>query len=140
MIEQLYKELIMNVQHVLPCTPRSVVYFMAGSLPGIGLLHLRQLGAFGMICRLPGNILNLHAVNIFTFATSKSWFLNIRDVCLQYKLPNPLELLKAPLPKEKYKNLIKKHVVDYWEQERRSEASVCDSLTSTMDNCRLFPC
>ena len=105
---------------------------MAGSLPGIGLLHLRQLGAFGMICRLPGNILNLHAVNIFTFATSKSWFLNIRDVCLQYKLPNPLELLKAPLPKEKYKNLIKKHVVDYWEQELRSEqseASVRDPLT-----------
>ena len=32
-------------------TPRTVVYFLAGSLPGSALLPSRQLSLFGMIAR-----------------------------------------------------------------------------------------
>ena len=104
--------------------------FCGRILVRIRLLHLRQWGAFGIISRLLGNVFNSHAVNIFTIATlsSKSWFLNIHDICLRYNLQHPLELLKAPL-EEKYNNLIKQRVVDYWKQELRSEDSICDSLT-----------
>ena len=130
-VDQHYKELLMNVQRLLPCTPRSVTFFLAGSLPGVALLHLRYLGAFGMICRLPENILNKHAVNLFTYVTvsSKSWFLKIRELCLQYGLPHPIVLLREPLSKDQFKKLIKTHVLDYWEQVLRQEASVRDSLS-----------
>ena len=48
-----HKETLQSLLRLYPCTPRSVVCFLAGSLPGAGLLHLRQLSIFGMICRLP---------------------------------------------------------------------------------------
>ena len=130
LIEQHHKEIIANVQRLLPCTPRSVTFFLAGSLPGTALLHLRQLSIFGMICRLPENILHTHAVNIFSSSThsSSSWFHRIREICLQYRLPHPLVLLKSPLQKDTFKRLVKKHVVDYWEQFLRAEAAVLDSL------------
>ena len=83
-----------------------------------------------MICRLSGNILHEHAVNIFSSVTpsSKSWFFQIRDLCLCYHLPHPLEQLKFPLSKKSFKILINKNVLDYWEQVLRSEASGLDSL------------
>ena len=130
LIEQHHKEIILNIQRLLPCTPRSVIFFLAGSLPGTALLHLRQLSIFGMICRLPENILHAHAVNVFSSSTpsSNSWLFKIREICLKYLLPHPLELLNSPLPKMRYKNLVKKHVVDYWEKFFRAEAAVLDSL------------
>jgi hypothetical protein len=83
-----------------------------------------------MMCRLPENILHAQAVNVFTSSTpsSNSWLFKIREICLQYLLPHPLELLKSPPPKQRYKNLVKKHVVDYWEKFLRAEAAVLDSL------------
>jgi hypothetical protein len=83
-----------------------------------------------MICRLPGNILHIHAQNIFCSNTpsSKSWFLKIRELCLQYLLPHPLQLLTCPLPKETFKNLIKKRVLSHREQVLRYEAAGLDSL------------
>ena len=88
------------------------------------------LSIFGMICRLPENILHIHAVNIYSSSTpsSNSWFNRIREICLQYLLPHPLILLKSPLPKDMFKRLAKKHVIDYWEQLLRAEAAVLDSL------------
>ena len=130
LIEQHHKKIICNIQRLLPCTPRSVIFFLAGSLPGTALLHLRQLSIFGMICRLPENILHIHAVNVYSSCTpsSNSWFNRIRKICLQYLLPHPLILLKSPLPKDTLKRLVKKHVIDYWEQLLRAEAAVLDSL------------
>ena len=129
-IDKHHKDIIMNLQRLLPCTPRSVTCFLAGSLPGSALLHLRQLTIFGMVCRLSGNILHEHAINFFSYATpsSKSWFSQIRELCLCYHLPHPLDQLKSPKSKESFKIMIKKNVLDYWEQVLRSEASGMDSL------------
>ena len=73
LIEQHHKVIISNIQRLLPCTPRSVIFFLAGSLPGTALLHLRQLSIFGMICRLPENILHIHAVCIYSPCTPSSY-------------------------------------------------------------------
>ena len=56
LITKHHRDIISNIQRLLPCTPRSVVYFLAGSLPGEALLHLRQLSIFGMICRLKDSV------------------------------------------------------------------------------------
>ena len=125
-----HKDVVANLQRLLPRTPRAVTLFLAGSLPGSALLHLRQLSIFGMICRLPQNIINTNAQNIFSYATSssKSWFKQISEICLKYDLPHPTELLKSAMPKERYKRLIKSHVTNYWESVLRTEAANLPSL------------
>ena len=125
-----HKETLQGLLRLYPLTPRSVICFLAGSLPGAALLHLRQLSIFGMICRLPENILHKHAVNYFSSVTpsSKSWFSQIRALCLQYDLPHPLEQLESPLKKTPFRNTTKKKVIRYWESVLRAEASSLDSL------------
>ena len=131
MIDQHHKEVLRNLQRLLPCTPKPVVYFLAGALPGTAHVHLRQLSNFGMITRMPrSNILHQHAKNIFSSITisPRSWFHRIRDLCLLYQLPHPSHLLKSPPSKEEYKTLVKKQVINYWEQKMRSDSATLKSL------------
>ena len=60
---------------------------------------------------------------------SKSWFTNIRDICLLYGIPHPLYLLHSPLSREAFKKLARSVVTDYWEQKLREEASLLSSLS-----------
>ena len=126
MISQHHKEIISNLQRLLPLTPRSVIYFLAGSLPGEALLHLRQLSIFGMITRLPAsNVSHQVSTNLLkeTPVSKKTWIFQISEICEQYCLPHPLQLLQSPLPKMPFKKLVKKRVTDYWEQLLRAEAA-----------------
>ena len=59
---------------------------------------------------------------------SKSWFLQIQNLCLQYDLPHPITFLDNPHSKITFKNLTKSKVIDYWEKQLRAEASHLDSL------------
>ena len=52
----------------------------------------------------------------------------ICDLCLQYDLPHQSTILTSPPSKEMFKNLVKKHVTDYWEQKLRIEAAPLTSL------------
>ena len=115
---------------LLPGTPQCVSLFLAGSLSGKALLHLRQLSIFGMICRLKSDVLYKHAVHTLTVAkpSSNSGFLQIRNLCLQYNLPHPLVLLRSNLSKEALKEMIKKHVTNFWEHHFREEAADLLSL------------
>ena len=124
MISQHSKETMSNLHRLLPCTPRSVVCFLGGNLPGDALLHIRQLTLFGMLSKLPDNILNKVGFNLLQSPTlsTKSWFQQIRSLCAQYLLPDPLRLLDDPLPKAVFKLLVKKQVLNYWEETLRSEA------------------
>lgn len=124
LINQHHKDKMSNFQRLLPCTPRAVIYFLGGSLPGVALLHLRQLSIFGMITRLPENILNKLATSVFSSSVpiTKSWFGQVQDLCTKYHLPQPLQLLQSPLSKYQMKKLCKKQVLNYWEELLRAEA------------------
>ena len=79
------------------------------------------------ICiKLFHNIMHAHAQNLFSHTTSssKSWFIQIRDMCLQYILPHPTKLLQSSLTKDQYKKL-----VYFWEIKLRKEVSELSSLT-----------
>jgi hypothetical protein len=121
-VNQHHRETLRSLQRLLPLTPQAVIYFLSGSLPGLAILHLKQLSIFGMITRLENNLINNHAKNIFNFCTSssKSWFYQIRDLCLKYGLPHPSNLLASPPKKQVYKNLVKKNIINYWEQKLRT--------------------
>ena len=97
---------------------------------GQAVIHLRMLTLFGMVTRLPSDPLAVHARNVLTCrkATSKSWFLQLRDISMQYQLPHPLSLLDYPPTKETYGKLIRSRVMDFWETKLRGEASLIPSL------------
>ena len=109
--------------------PECVVFFLAGSLPAQAILHLRQLSLFMMICHLDGNPLKSLALNTLIEArpSAKSWFHQIRDLCIQYELPHPISLLHSKPPREMFKKLCKAKVHEYWHW-KLSEAASLPSL------------
>ena len=131
-IDHHYKNTYQNLQKLHQRTPRSVIFFLGGSLPAQGLIHLRMLTLFGMVTRLTSDPLNIHARYALTTAktTSRSWFCQIRDICLLYSLPHPLSLLSFPPSKDEFKKRIKAHVISYWEDKLRGEAALLPSLTN----------
>ena len=42
-----------------------------------------------------------------------SWFTSLKELSIRYSLPEPLQLLCQPLPKLKYKNLIRSKILQY---------------------------
>ena len=83
-----------------------------------------------MVSRLPRSALNKHAINVFKNVTlsRSSWFHQIKKLCLQYSLPHPATILSSPPQKEVFKATVKRHIVDYWEQKLRHEATMLPSL------------
>ena len=90
-----------------------------------------MLSLFGMITRLPNNILHRVAITKLSSDpdTSTSWFIKIRHLCYKYSLPSPLVLLSSPPSKSTFKTLIRKKVLDFWQVEMRYEAKLKPSLT-----------
>ena len=131
MVDQHCLRTCKNILKVHSGTPQSVILFISGSLPGLAHLHLKKLSLFSMITHFPGDPLFSRASYVLTSARvphSRSWFSDIRDICQLYSLPHPLHLLTDPLPKERFKKLIKSKVTDYWEFRLRQEASILPSL------------
>ena len=57
-----------------------------------------------------------------------SWFLALRRTTQQYGLPDPLIVLKQPVPKTRWKSLCKSKVIGWWEAQFRGEADILESL------------
>ena len=127
-LSQHVKETTENLLKLHSKTPEPVVFFLAGRLPGEAILHLRQLTLFGMICHLPGNILNNIANQLLTYSSqsNKNWFANIRDICFKYNLPHPLLLLKDPPSKDQLKRLIKTNITDFWQNKLRAHSATLE--------------
>ena len=129
-IDKHLKETYLIIQKLPKNTPRAVIHFLGGTLPGTADIHLRILSLFGMVARLRGDPLQLQAENILTSAksSSKSWFFLVRDICLMYVLPHPLIILKQKPSKESFKKQVKVKVLNYWEIQLRGESSLLPSL------------
>ena len=122
-IDRHYQHTLQNLQRLHQRTPRSIIFFLAGSLPGEALLHMRQLSLLSMICHLPEDPLHQHAKHVLAAHSSGSWFHQLRDICQQYKLPHPLILLGDPVPKMKFKKLVKLRVTEFWQHKLAAECS-----------------
>ena len=125
-----YQNILLRLQRLHDKTPRAVTLFMAGSLPGEAILHMRQLSLFAMICRMPDNPLHAHAIHVLSCSprSARSWFQQVRDICLLYSLPHPLLLLQHPPTRQSFKGLVKANVTEYWESVLRSETEELPSL------------
>ena len=116
-VQHHHKVTIERLQRLLPSTPECVVYFLGGSLPLSGILHLRMFSLLGMIARLGrDHILNKHGMEILLSSspecTSKSWFLSLRPLAHKYDLPDPLLILQSPPSHYHWKSLCKSRVIE----------------------------
>ena len=112
-------------------TPDAFIFFMAGCLPGEATLHIKQLTLFGMICRLPGNILNSVAKQMILCPPppiAMSWFCKITQLCFKYNLPHPLSMLEHPPNKIDFKRQVKNKVQDFWQIFLRERVTTLPSL------------
>ena len=125
-----HKNTLQSIQKLHDKTPEPFIMFMAGSPGATAHLHMRILGLFGMICRLPQNILNtIASQKLFSEPdSSSSWFAQVRKLCVKYNLPSPITLLSQPLKKENYKSMIKSNIIGFWETKYRQEAETKTSL------------
>ena len=129
LINNHHKEAIQNLLRLKPGTPQVVCYFLAGTLPGEALIHLRQFSILSMIIDTKDNILHQHGLNVLTTNPStRSWFHQIRNLCLLYQLPHPLTLLQGSHTRLSFRVLAKKHVLDYWEKKLKGKAVSLTSL------------
>jgi hypothetical protein len=132
MIGQHYKVHLQRLLRLHQATPAPVVFMLAGCLPLPAQLHLRMFSMFGQLCRLRDgdNILAIRARDVFSSAlpSSKSWFWKIRQLCLKYGLPHPLEWLSSRLSKLKVKAMTKPAVLQYWLHHFRTKAGSLPSI------------
>ena len=127
-----YKVSLERLQCHYRATPRPVIFFMAGSLPARALHHMRQFTLLGMIARLgPNHILFQLGSSILnnSASNSHSWFLQMKTLCSQYSLPDPLSILSSTQTKESFKRSVKLKVLDWWQTKLRAEAALLDSLS-----------
>ena len=83
-----------------------------------------------MICRLPGVPLNAHAHYVLSCSprSARSWFQQVRDICLLYSLPHPLTFLQFPPTKAAFDKLVKDKIIEFWENKLREETLNLSSL------------
>ena len=132
-----YKVKLERLQKLYPCTPAPVVYFLAGTLPASGVLHLRQLSLLGMIGRLgSSSILHRHGREILSsppaspLPSRQSWFHQLRSLCETYSLPDPLYILANPPSKLEWKKATKVKVIKLWSKKLQLEAASKPSLAN----------
>ena len=127
-IDKYYQNIIQNLQRLHQKTPRSIVFFLAGSLSGEAILHMRQLSIFSMICQLPSDPLHHHAHYVLSMLppSSLSRFHQMRTYACSIACPNQLTLLEHPVSKERFKRLVKVKVTEYWQHILAEECSSPD--------------
>ena len=83
-----------------------------------------------MICHLENDPLQHHAEHVLVRhgTSSKSWFIQIRQLCIQYGLPHPLQLLNSPMSKGRLKSLVKTSITESWQKLLSAEATSLSSL------------
>ena len=130
-IDHHYKVSLEQLMRLYPLTPAAFVYLLAGSLPASATLHQRQLCLLGMVARLgPTSILHQWGIYILSNPPPCSrspsavlWFIQVRQLCQRYDLPDPVKVLHEAPSKGVWKGAVKRQVTTFWGQKLRAEAS-----------------
>ena len=128
-ISNYFKTNLLRLMKLLHKTPDSAVYYLAGTIPAEGHLHLRQLSLFSMICHLEQNILkDVAFASLSSKSFHKSWFQQVSTICEQYNLPDPLSMLGRPPPKKQFNKQCKIKIIEYWHNKLSVDACNLPSL------------
>ena len=123
------RQTLQRLQRLHPCTPAPALHFLSGSLPAPAMIHQHQFTLLHMVALLgPGNVLYQHGIYILHHSIKNSWFSQVRELCHQYSLPDPLHLMISPPPKRSFKAEVKSAIISYWRASLIAEAMPLTSL------------
>ncbi|VDH95017.1 Hypothetical predicted protein [Mytilus galloprovincialis] len=129
-INQYYKRLLKQIQHLPDKAADSACYLLLGEPPIKAEIHRRILTTFGNIIRNFDSI--EHQLAWRQLATksksSNSWFIMVKSILEQYDLPSCYDLLQNPPGKLTWKELVKRTVNSYWDNKLKLEAASKSSL------------
>jgi hypothetical protein len=131
MIEDFHRATLRALQSLPERTATQAVYLLSGVLPIEGLIHIRKLSLIGAIARLGNKVLSEVAVRQCGMKdmSSDSWFKDVELLLLRYGLPTTNVLLQDPVPKLRWKKLLKSAVHLHWTRRLSHEAADKTSLT-----------
>ena len=120
---------LQRLQRLHPCTPAPALHFLSGSLPAPALVHKHQFTLLHMVALLgPSNILFQHGLYVLHNSIKNSWFTQVRALSQQYSLPDPIQIMISPPPKERFKSDVKTAISSFWRDSLIAEAEHLTSL------------
>ena len=121
-------EVLRNIQTLPQRTATSSLYILLGTLPVQATIEQRQLSCIPSIAKND----TIFEVMINQIAMKKmnsnSWFIIVEKLLLKYGLPKLLEVVEKEFEKEKWKEIVKKAVFEYWKKQIEVEATEKTSL------------
>ena len=76
----------------------------------------------------PSNILFQHGLYVLHNSIKNSWFTQVRALSQQYSLPDPIQIMISPPPKERFKSDVKTAISSFWRDSLIAEAEHLTSL------------
>ena len=117
LITQHQKLTLQRLQRLYPRSPRAAVFLLSGCLPAPGIIARKKFSLIGMIARLgPTHVLYRHALYFLHHQIKSTWCHEVRELSIQYSLPDPLSILLDPPSKVALKKLVKSSITAYWHQ------------------------
>jgi hypothetical protein len=123
-LEHFHLAMLRAIQSLPDRTATEAVYLLSGTLPMEALIHLRKLSLIGAIARSENATMCDIAVRqcAMTGIPSASWFNDTEILLIKYGLPLTVSLIQYPIPKERWKKLVRDAVNQFWTQKLRREA------------------
>ena len=118
-------KILRSFLHLSKVSPIPALYFLLGELPIEARIHIGVLTLFHSIWSNPETTIFRIVQYILMMSDSKSctWSAHVRNLCLIYDLPDPLELLSCPAwPKSKWLEIVKTKVTIFHEKALRGQA------------------
>ena len=139
-LDDYYRTLLHQIQHLPQNTATPAVYLLLGSLPIEGHLDLSVLSLFNRAVSIPGSLERdiIERQLAMKDLNSNSWTANVRKILNKYMLPSAFDILCYPRPKEMWKKAITPVVNQFWENKLREDAASKSTLRYlNLQNCTI---
>ena len=139
-LENYYRNLLRQIQHLPQNTANPAVYLLLGALPLEGHLDLSILSLFNRAVAMVGSLERdiIERQLALKNLDSNSWTAMVRKTLNKYDLPTAYDVLKYPRPKEVWKKTITPAVVQFWEKKLKEEAQQKSTLQYLyLPNCSI---
>ena len=116
-LEKFYKKDLKPLLSIPVTTADPAMYTISGTVPLEATIYKRALTLFGNICWLSVASFEKKDANRQLHIKghkSNSWCVAVKELCLNYGLSHPLEILEDPLSKDAWSRIGSKQVNNYW--------------------------
>lgn len=130
-LQLFYKRLLKQLLSLPQNIADPAIYILSGLLPMEAMIHLKCLTLFGNITRSSRNSIEWRLAErqlLGKSTDSKSWFIEIKKICLKYDIHDCYKYLTLPLEKAKWKLMINRKIHEYWVSRINEESKLFSTL------------